>query len=130
MSDNERNDGLHPRHPGRGRPTSLVRLEADEVERGGFMIFLPSGATKIVGWHTVKPITPTLEAAQQYTAQVAETLIKAGGIEQQDVQQTNWTSVAAAVQRIILDFNSRLQAAINAKMAADLMTPSERRWRH
>lgn len=128
MSNDQRNDGLHPRHPGRGKPASLIRLEADEVEKGGFMLFLPSGATKIVSWHSPKPITPTLEAAKRYATEVVESLLKEGGIEHPDIQRVNWTSVTAAVQRIILDFNDAVTKAINGKMARDLMTPAEKRW--
>lgn len=130
MSDTERNDGLHPRHPGTGKPTSLIRLEGDTKEQGGFLLFLPSGATKVVGWSTPKPITPTLDAAKKYTAQVIEDIAKAQGYECEDITRTNWVSVAAAVQRIILDFNDRVVKAINTKMASDLMLPTERRWRH
>lgn len=124
----QRNDGLHPRHPGRGRPTSLIELEGDEVEQGGFLIFLPSGATKVVAWRSTKPITPTLDAAKDYTSKVIEDLMKAGGISNPDIQKTNWVSVCAAVQRIILDFNGKVTSAINAKMMRDLMLPSEKRW--
>lgn len=130
MTADTRNDGLHPRHPGRGKPTSLIRLEGDAVEEGGFMLFLPSGATKVVAWRSPKPITPTLDAAKQCATEVAQSLLDAGGIENPDVQRTNWVSVTAAVQRIILDFNDRVTKAINDKMSRDLMLPSERRWRH
>lgn len=130
MTTDTRNDGLHPRHPGRGKPTSLIRLEADKVEQGGFMLFLPSGTTKVVAWHSPKPITPTLEAAKKYASEVVDELLKEGGIGHPDIQRTNWVSVTAAVQRIILDFNDRVKVAINDKMARDLMLPTERRWRH
>lgn len=93
------------------------------------MVFLPSGATKTVAWRSTKPITPTLDAAKEYASKLAESLIESAGVSHPDVQRTNWTSVAAAVQRIILDFNRRLGGAINKKMARDLMGPSERRWR-
>ncbi|MBX3603199.1 MAG: hypothetical protein KF863_21470 [Rubrivivax sp.] len=122
----ERNDGLHPRHPGRGKPTALIGLEADAVECGGFLVFLPSGLTKTVAWRSTAAITPTASAAKDYTARVIESLLAAGNTD--DVQRTNWTSVAAAVQRIISDFNDRLTKAINDKMARDLATPAEKRW--
>jgi hypothetical protein len=130
MSNDTRNDGLHPRHPGIGCATSLIRLEGDAVEQGGFLMFLPSGATKVVAWHSPKPITPTLDAAKKYASEVVESLLQAGGIENPDIQRTNWVSVTAAVQRIILDFNDRVTQAINTKMSRELMLPSERRWRH
>ena len=49
MSDEQRNDGLHPRHPGRGK-CGLIELEGDKVEHGGALIFLPSGRTKVISW--------------------------------------------------------------------------------
>jgi hypothetical protein len=130
MTEDTRNNGLHPRHPGIGAPASLIRLEGDAVEQGGFLLFLPSGATKVVAWHSPKPITPTLDAAKKYASEVVDDLLQQGGISHPDIQGVNWTSVAAAVQRIILDFNDRVTKAINTKMSRDLMLPSERRWRH
>ncbi len=120
MSEDQRNDGLHPKHPGRGK-TALIELESadDKPEQGGFIIFLPSGATKVVGWTTAKPITPTLEAAKNYATDVVDSLLKAEGIGSPDIQGVNWTSVTAAIQRVIIDFNSKLVGAISAKMARD-----------
>ncbi len=123
MSDDQRNDGLHPRHPGRGK-TSLIELEGDKLEHGGFLIFLPSGRTKAVAWNTPKPITPTIDACKDYTAKLIQQLIDGDTQEDRfDFDRVNWTSVAAAVQRIIMDFNDKLMAAINAKMAQQLILP-------
>lgn len=121
MTD-QRNDGLHPRHPGRGKPTSLIRLEGDTLEEGGVMLFLPSGATKVMQWQTPRQITPTLEAAKKYTAQVIDDIAQQHGFECDDIQRTNWVSVIAAVQRCILDFNDRLTKAINTKISRDIIT--------
>lgn len=132
MSDTQ-TDGhpnLHPRHPGIGASTSLIELESDEPEVGGFLVFLPSGNTKQVVWRTARPITPTLDAAKDYTSKVVEDLERKHGIGCVDIQRTNWTSVCAAVQRVIMDFNSKLSAAINAKMARDFMSQGGKRWRH
>jgi hypothetical protein len=123
MTEEARNDGLHPRHPGRGKPASLIELESSEgePEAGGFMIFLPSGATKVVGWRQAQPIQPTLEAAKEFTAKVVDSLIKANTPESlNDVNSTNWTSVCAAVQRVILDWNGKIQARIGLRMAEAL----------
>lgn len=130
MTEDTRNDGLHPRHPGKGCSTSLIRLEGESAEEGGFLVFLPSGDTKVIGWRSPKPITPTIDAAKKYTAQVIEDIAKKRGYECDDITRTNWVSVAAAVQRIILDFNDRVAKAINGKMSRDLLLPTERRWRH
>ena len=120
MSNDQRNDGLHPQHPGRGK-CGVIELESDagRVEDGGFVIFLPSGATKVIAWRIAKPITPTLEAAKAYATEVVDSILKAEGISSQDIQRVNWTSVAAAIQRVIIDFNTKLVGAINAKMISD-----------
>lgn len=122
-----RNNGLHPRHPGRGQPAALLRLEEpDRPECGGFLLFLPSGATKTVSWRSSACITPTLEAAKDYTSRVANDIIQQHGVSHEDVQKVNWTSVCAAVQRIILDFNDRLQKRINQRITLDLTMPKKR----
>lgn len=119
----QRNDGLHPRHPGRGSPTSVIAAEAVDgsPEVGGFVVFLPSGATKVVGWRQASPITPTHEAAKDFTVEVVQQLLDANTEQARaDIDATNWTSVVAAVQRIILDWNDGIQRRIGAKMAAEL----------
>ena len=109
---------LHPRHPGRGCSTSLIAAEGDEAEQGGFFIFLPSGATKMVGWRSVKPITPTIDAAKQYAAGVIESLQKDGLLD--DIDRTNWASVTAAIQRIILDWNDGSKRRIGEAWAREM----------
>lgn len=123
MTD-QRNDGLHPKHPGRGK-TGVIELESGtgKVEHGGFAIFLPSGATKLVHWQSAAPITPTLDAAKQYATEVVESLLQqhGGNPGTPDIAQVNWTSITAAIQRVILDFNHKLQVAARDKMARDLV---------
>lgn len=122
MSDDQRNNGLHPRHPGRGH-CAVIELESAEgrPEAGGFMLFLPSGETKVVHWVCPKPISPTLEAAQQYATTLAEALLDqhSGRASHIDIAGVNWTSVCAAIQRVILDWNDKITGAINAKMVRD-----------
>jgi hypothetical protein len=101
-------------HPGRGK-AAVIRAEADDVEQGGFYLFLPSGRTMTVGWHQPKPIQPTLEAAKKYAADVIERLQRTGG--EDDIRNTNWTSVTAAIQRCILDWNDKVKAKISIVMA-------------
>lgn len=115
MTDNA---PLHPRHPGRGSSTSLIAGEGESVEEGGFLIFFPSGTTKKVAWRSASPITPTIEAAKKYTAQVLDELLKAQAMH--DVDRTNWVSVIAAIQKIISDFNDKLRAAIGHKIATEM----------
>jgi len=115
--------GIHPRHPGIGCSTSLIRLEGDDPEVGGLIVFFPSGRHLDLSWRAVQHITPTKEAALQYTGKLVEILNQASGqgdtSADEDLRRTNWVSVTAAVQRIILDFNSKLSAAVSAKMAAE-----------
>lgn len=126
--EDQRNNGLHPRHPGVGCSTSIIAVEAmdGDPEIGGFLLFLPSGATKIVTWRQAKPIEPTLDAAKQYAGKLIETLYAARLDE--DIKATNWVSVTAAIQRIILDWNDRIKTRISIKMA-DEFGPEARRLR-
>jgi hypothetical protein len=123
MTETGRNDGLHPRHPGRGCSTSLIAAESPqgEPEVGGFFVFLPSGETKSIAWRQPRPIAPPLEAAKQFTANLVQSLLDANtDAARADLDATNWASVTAAVQRIILDWNDGVQMRINARMAQEL----------
>ena len=124
----ERNNGLHPRHPGVGCSTSIIAVEAmdGDLEIGGFLLFLPSGATKIVTWRQARPIEPTLDAAKQYAGKLVEMLNQEQ--REDDLRRTNWVSVTAAIQRIILDWNDRIKTRISIRMA-DEFGPEARRLR-
>lgn len=121
MSD-ERNDGLPPRHPGRGK-AGCIELEAVDgsPEIGGFIVFLPSGRAKTLHWRQAQPITPTLDAAKEFCTRIVDALLKEsnGNPSHPDIQGVNWTSMAAAVQRIILDWNDKVSGAVRAKMLRD-----------
>jgi hypothetical protein len=115
-----RNDGLHERHPGKGCSTTIVAAEAvnGEPEVGGVVFFLPSGKTKVLGWRQPRPIAPPLDAAKEFTAKVVQQLLDEDSPESRaDVNGTNWTSVVAAVQRIILDWNDGIEQRINNRKA-------------
>lgn len=107
---------LHPRHPGVGKPLHIIEAEGLKPEQGGFFAFLPSGHTKTVAWSSVRPITPTFDAAKQFAARLIEDLQKSD--LQRDIDAINWASATAAIQRVILDFNDRIKLAINDRMAA------------
>lgn len=96
---------LHPSHPGVGSLTSLIAAKSTDGDAGvgGFFVFLPSGRTKVITWRQMQPITPTLDAAKQYAAKVIESLQRDGLHD--DIDRTNWVSVTAAIERIILDWN-------------------------
>lgn len=114
---------LHPHHPGVGCSTSLKRLEGATPEVGGFIIFFPSGRFHDISWRAIKHIEPSKEAAIAYVGRVVEDLNKLSDqgdkTADDDLARTNWVSVTAAVQRCILDFNSKLASAISAKMAEE-----------
>lgn len=119
---NERNDGLHPRHPGRGRAGVIECESADgEPEIGGCILFLPSGRSKVIQWRQPEQIQPTLGAAKDFCTKIVDSLLEESGGNpgHPDIRDVNWTSMAAAVQRIILDWNDKLSSAIRAKMLRD-----------
>jgi len=94
------------------------------------LLFFPSGRHMTISWRTVQPITdpegPTKVPAR-YVGKIVEDLnkIAATGSEQErkdaetDLARTNWTSVAAAMQRCIHDFNDALNHRISQKMAIE-----------
>ena len=91
--------------------TQLIRLEADDPCIGGFRITYPSGHTTDVHWRSEAPIYPTLDAAKEYASKALQALLDARRID--DAERTNWTSVTAAVQRIISDWNALTSARIH-----------------
>jgi hypothetical protein len=102
---------LHPRHPGIGCSTSLIQADGNTPEEGGIFFFFPSGATKSIAWRQTTQITPTLDAAKEFTTKVVASLQRDG--LQSDIDRTNWASVVAAVQRVILDWNDELRSKVN-----------------
>jgi hypothetical protein len=86
----------------------LWPVEADDPEVGGFIVTMPSGRSKVIAWRSAVPISPTLEAAKKYAAEVITSLQSSG--QHRDVEATNWASFAAAVQRLIDEWNDKLRA--------------------
>jgi hypothetical protein len=89
----------------------MIIWPADIENRGnsyvsGVVVQVPSGRLLQVAWVTASEIVPTLEAAQHYAAVLLDRLIQAGMAD--DVDRTNWASVAAAIQKILEDFNARI----------------------
>jgi len=116
-----RNDNLHPRHPGIGRGTFIVEAEGDELEVGGFFVFLSNGETRTVMWRCSNVIQPTYDAAKQYAIKLAEDLHRKGWTQAQ-IENIRWDSVTAAIQRVILDWNDKLRAGVGEKMAREFKT--------
>lgn len=92
--------------------TNLQRLESDDPHVGGALVTFDNGTRKTIRWQAKAPIVPTLGAAKQYTIQLVQQLLD----EQKEaaVRNTNWTSVTAAMQRIISDFNDKLRMKLYA----------------
>ena len=95
----------HACHPGVGSATALMAAAGDDPNDGGFFVFLPSGATKVVSWRATRPIDPPATAARRYAAELAEALDNEGLDD--DLDRTDWPVVTAAILRIILDWNER-----------------------
>jgi hypothetical protein len=74
---------------------------------------MPSGASKSVVWRQAAPIEPTLEAAKKCAAQIIEAL--SADARYDDMERTNWTSVVAAIQKIVMDWNDKRREALYAE---------------
>ena len=89
--------------------TQLTRLESVDNDPyiGGVAIVFDSGVAKQIAWRVTpgRLISPALDAAKQYTAQVLDTLIREG--RETEIRDTNWVSVTAAVHKCIRDFNGK-----------------------
>ena len=84
----------------------LWPADSPDPDVAGFVVEFPSGTRKQVAWRSKAPIVPAIDAAKQYAAQLlAARSSEPGGMD--DVDRTNWASVTAAVQRIILDWNDK-----------------------
>ncbi len=119
---------IHPRHPGLGSSTSLIAAESidGDAEVGGLVIFFPSGHHIAVAWRSAAPINPTVEAAKKYAAEIIEKLVAANSSDaQSDIDRTNWVSVTAAIQRILLDFNDGIKGRIAAEMVRRFGDPTK-----
>lgn len=79
---------------------------------GGFVIEFPSGLTKEVVWQSAVPAPDPLRAAKEFTVGVLDQLLEEGKTD--DANRTNWASVTAAVQKMVLDFNARRLTILRA----------------
>ena len=95
----------------------LWPADSPDPEVAGFVAEFPSGTRKSVAWRSPAPIVPALDAAKQYAAELlAARSSEPGGGD--DVNRTNWASVTAAVQRIIMDWNDETRARLYAHTPA------------
>jgi hypothetical protein len=79
---------------------------------GGFLVTFPSGLTKEVIWQSATPAPDSLRAAKEFAAGLLQQLIEANAVD--DADRTNWPSLVAAIQRIVMDFNERRRTALRA----------------
>jgi hypothetical protein len=93
----------------------IHRLDSSDPRVGGILITFPSGAAKHIRWQTEAPITPELEAAKDYSASFIAHLLENN--LKADLDNTNWVSVVACLQKHIADFNVGLRAHLHS--AAD-----------
>lgn len=95
----------------------LWPADSPDPDVAGFVVEFPSGIRKSVAWRSRAPIVPTLDAAKAYAAElIAARSSEPGGLD--DVERTNWASVTAAVQRIIMDWNDKARARLYAHTPA------------
>ena len=105
----------------------LWPAESPDPDIAGFIVEFPSGTRKSVAWRSKAPITPALDAAKEYAAELlAARSSEPGGLD--DVNRTNWASVTAAVQRIILDWNDKTRGRLYANPPAG--NPDQQAWHH
>jgi hypothetical protein len=95
--------------------TTLQRLEGQRPTIGGFLITYPSGKAKAVYWEFDKPIKDTMTAAKGYAAKCLDNCLQEDRAD--DANRTNWPSVVAAIQRIVLDWNEATRAHFVAAIA-------------
>lgn len=81
---------------------------------GGFVAVFPSGAKKVVAWAWGAPILgdDRLDASKQYASALLADLLKDGLTD--DADRTNWASMTAAIQKIIVDWSDALVVTLHA----------------
>lgn len=87
-------------------------MESDDPQVGGALVTFDNGTRKLISWRAGSPIAPTLDAAKQYTVEIVQQLLDEN--REIAVRDTNWSSVTAAMQRIISDFNDKLRVKLYA----------------
>lgn len=91
----------------------LIRLESDDPLIGGLAITYPSGTCKSLHWRQEAPITEPLAAAKEYAATLLQERLD--GRHTDDAERTNWPSVVAAIQAIVLQWNELRRVALYAQ---------------
>jgi len=103
----------------------LHRLESTigNPYAGGVLIKYPSGHAHEIAWQSDgRLILPTLGAAKAYAGQALSSL--QADNRQRDIDATNWSSLVAALQRVLEEFNTQLLPVIRAKGEQSPASPS------
>lgn len=98
---------------------TFVPLEADSINVFAFLAVFPNGARLAVS-ATYPQGAVDLKHAQEFATKLVEKLLMSR--DEASVRGTNWASASAAIQRLILDFNDRRNAALLASMRAPTET--------
>ena len=103
----------------------LWPLEAPGNPRiGGVLLKFPSGLQKTLQWDYPRPVVDTLAAAKHLSARVLDELMRENHAD--DISRTNWASITAAIQRLVIDWNARMRAAMVAQHDSALnVSPSQ-----
>jgi hypothetical protein len=67
---------------------------------------------KEVLWKSTVPAPDSLRAAKEFAAGLLQQLIEEGKVD--DADRTNWVSLTAAIQRLVMDFNDKRRQALRA----------------
>jgi hypothetical protein len=89
---------------------TLRLLISDDPRIAGILITFPSNEGLEITWSARAPIKDTRKEAQSYATALVDTL-RAGGM-QHHIDNTNWASMVAAIQKHLTDFNERLRMAL------------------
>lgn len=102
---------------------TLTRFEADNPKAGGVRLVTPSGIAIDAGWMWGTPIVDTLGAAKALSTRFVDTLLREHGGK--DVDRINWTSVTAAIQRHVMDWNENLRKHLYGAVGQDAPTSND-----
>lgn len=92
----------------------LHRLELPgNTRHGGVLVAFPEGDGIELTWDRAAPFPDTLQAAKGLAAELIEAFRKQGLDDR--IRVTNWTSMTAAFQRHIEDWNTARREALYAE---------------
>lgn len=91
----------------------IYPLEAPESTRhGGFLVIFPSGLRKTVQWRREGPVIDSLGVAKHLAAKLLGDLMNESRSDEANF--TNWTSMTAAIQKIVKDWSEKRKADLYA----------------